>query len=230
MNSMVSGIDIQFEAERENFSVYRLMKVILTIWPESVFQDAEETEVQSVDAIRIETRLESSREFFVYKNQESAESWEKAGWTEAHGNDMIQFLITEDIAQPQIFLVNLVIDKATREMIVLLAAVRKALTSEPNSERNLGKNDWDQELQIAGYSSGKKLFYESVESLRKDFYPEWNTDELLCHPQSAVRFCELVQKLLAPVPDYIVMKALLNSRKQRKKNSAIPDLELLRSE
>lgn len=74
---------------------------------------------------------------------------------------------------------------------------------------------------------GRDRFYEKVEDLRKTLFPEWSADELACHPHEALQFCETARQVVAPVPDHLVMKALLNRQQhgnQKQQGVAEPRL------
>jgi hypothetical protein len=167
-------------------------------------------------------------EFFVYKDRASADSWIKEGWTEQHGNDMVHCLIVEDASRPELLQLTLVIGSATAEMVRLIATVFDApgrmAAGVPALRERPRRVDWDRDLRAVGYTAGRDQFYEKVEELSNVFCPEWTTDELACHPREALQFCEIVRQVVAaPVPDHLVMNALMNGRRQWK--SKTPSFE-----
>ena len=127
MNSMVSGTDVIFETTRPGFDVGALLDAVLEVWPDGLFQDAEGEAVRPLPAALADQRTSEVREFFIYKDQSSADSWDKEGWTEQHGNDMAHFLVGEDGARPEILQLTVVIGSATGETVRLIAAVFDAL-------------------------------------------------------------------------------------------------------
>ena len=71
-------------------------------------------------------------------------------------------------------------------------------------------------LRAAGCPLTRAQFYDVLDDGRQAFYPGWSEDELACHPRDALQFCEVVRlKANAPVPDAVIMRALLNRREQK---------------
>jgi hypothetical protein len=221
MNSMVSGQDVIFETARQGFDHRLLLDVVLELWPDALFQNAEEDEVRSLTAVLADPAAGASREFFVYKDNASADSWDREGWTEEHGNDMVHFLIVEDAARPAILQLTLVIGSVTGETVRLISAVYDALGRMSMGEGGLRQSsrrvDWETDLRAVGFALGRDQFYEKVEELRKVLFADWTADELACHPHEALQFCEVVRRAVAPVPDHLVMKALLYRQRHGKK-------------
>jgi hypothetical protein len=220
MNSVVGGTDMIFETTPQGFSVGPLLDAVSEVWPDGLFQDAAGEEVRPLTDAQ---DVDDVREFFVYKDRSSADSWGKEGWTEQHSSEMVHFLIEEDAAHPAILRLTLVIGSETGETLQLITAVHDALkqmaADVPALRKLPHRVNWEGDLRAVGYTSGKEQFYEKVEELQNTLYPNWTADELACHPHEALQFCEVVRRVVAPVPDHLVMKALLNSRKQRKKGA-----------
>ena len=71
------------------------------------------------------------------------------------------------------------------------------------------------ELKASGCTLGREEFYELVQDVRVAMCPSWTVDELACNPQDAIRVCnEVRRRTHAPVPDNVVMHALMNARKR----------------
>jgi hypothetical protein len=231
MKGMVSGIDVVFETAREGFDVGAILDAVMEIWPEGLFQDAEEDNLRLLSNSLSDERIKSSLEFIVYKDQASADSWVKEGWTEVHANNMAHFLVVEDATRPAMLQLTLVIGSATSETIRLIAAVFDALgqmgAAGPARPERSQRVDWDSELRAAGYEGNREQFYEKVEELSRVLFPEWTADELACHPHESLQFCEIVRRVVAPVPDHLVMKAMMNRRKQPKKGETSVEPRLL---
>jgi hypothetical protein len=221
MSSMVSGEDVIFETVRQGFDIRPILDAVLELWPDAVFQDAEEEGVRPLAAVLGDSAAITAGEFFVYKDSASADSWEREGWTEEHGNDMVHFLLAEDVARPDVLQLTLVIGSFTGEMVSLIDAVYGVLLRLSAGEGGLRERssrvDWEADLRAVGYTAGRERFYDKVEELRKVLFPDWTADELACHPHEAQQFCEVVRKAVAPVPDHLVMKALMNRRRQGNK-------------
>lgn len=224
MNSMVGGTDVIFDTARQGFDVRLLLDAVIEVWPDGLFQDAEEEGARPLTALLADQGAGAAHEFFVYKDPASADSWEKDGWTEEHGNDMAHFLVMEDAARPERLQLTLVIGSATGETIRLTGAVHDALdqmaAGMPALRERSRRINWEAALRAVGYTSGREKFYETVEELSTDLFPDWTGDELACHPHEALQFCEVVRQVVPRVPDHLVMKALMNRRKQRKMGSA----------
>ncbi|MBY0528041.1 MAG: hypothetical protein K2R98_31885 [Gemmataceae bacterium] len=207
-----------------------ILDAVFEVWPDGLFQDAEHDDLHPLSAAPVDQRADEPHEFFVYKDQSAAISWNRNGWTEEFGDDMIHFLSAECAARPDVVQLTLVIGTATSETLRLVATVFDALTQmaadDPALRLHSRRVDWDAELQAVGFTSGKENFYAKVEGMSKILFPGWTADELACHPHEAQQLCEIVRRLVAPVPDYLVMKALMNRRKQPKRpaNTAKPRL------
>ncbi len=230
MNGMVGGEDVIFETTRKGFDLRPILDAVLELWPDCLFQNAEEADVRLLTAVLTDEVAPHSREFFVYRDKASADSWIRDGWTEEHANDLAHFLVVEDAAHPDTLQLTLVIGSVTGETVCLIGAVHQALTKMSQGEAGLRecfhRVDWDSDLRAAGYTLGREQFYEKVEEIRMALFSNWTADELACHPHEALQFCEVVRRVVAPVPDHLVMKALLNRRKggEKKAGSVLPRL------
>lgn len=221
MSGMVGGTDLIFETARRGFDARPILDAVLDVWPDGLFQDAEEDDIRPLADALADPRTGNTREFFTYRDRASADRWQQDGWTHEYGDALTHFLVTEDAAHPDVLRLTLVIGSATDETIRLIAAVSDALSRMAVEQCTLQapsrRIDWEAELRAAGYTAGKEEFYAKVEELSAALFPDWSADELACHPHEALQFCEIVRRVVAPVPDHLVMKALLNRRKQRRK-------------
>jgi hypothetical protein len=230
MSSMIGGTDVIFETARQGFDLRSILDAALEVWPDGFFQNADEEGVRQLTAVLADQGESATHEFFVYKDEASAESWDRDGWTEEHGNDMAHFLVVEDAPRPEMLQLTLVIGSATVETVRLIAAVLEALgrmaSGESGQRKRSRRVEWEAELRAVGYTLGREQFYKQVEELSTALFPDWTADELACHPHEAQQFCEVVRGRVAPVPDHLVMKALMNRRRQEKKGTASPELRL----
>lgn len=231
MSSMVGGTDVIFETARQGFDPRAILDAVVELWPDGLFRKAEEESACRLTAVLADRGAGGWREFFVYKDQASADSWDREGWTEEHSDDMTHFLVVED-TRPDKLQLTLVIGSVTGETVRLIAAVYDALRRMAMGERGppapSRRVNWEAELRAVGYPSGREQFYDKVEELREALYPDWTADELACRPHEALQFCEVVRRgVVAPVPDHLVMKALLNRRRQGKKGPAPLEPRLL---
>ncbi|HTU93181.1 MAG TPA: hypothetical protein VMF69_24085 [Gemmataceae bacterium] len=188
-------------------------------WPQGVFQDASEETTRPLAAVLAEEAELKSREFFVYQDEASAVSWAACGKTAENANRMIHFLIQHDSVAAEKLQITIVIDEWDADMIRMYASIEERLVSCPLAGPPGGPSvrlNFDAELRAVGCPLNREQFYEAVEHIRKAIYPEWTQDELAYHPHDALRFCEIVRSnVQAPVPDHLVMKAMLNYRKRR---------------
>lgn len=231
MSNMVGGKDVVFEAAPQGFDVRLVLDAVLELWPDAVFQDVDEEAGRPLTDVLAAGGASTSREFFVYKDEAGAQGWIREGWTEEHGNDMAHFLVSEDATSPNRLLLTLVIDSLTSQTLELMASVQDALklmSGGEGAQQKLSRVDWEAQLGAAGYTSGRDSFYDTVEELRATLFRSWTADELACHPHEALQFCEVVRRrVVAPVPDHLIMKALMNRRRQGRKNtSSLPQVSI----
>lgn len=74
-------------------------------WPESVVWIVDEDENLSINAPELWSRLSHVREFFVYRNDEAAWTWDDHGWTKAFADSMLHFMPEEADAESDQFCV-----------------------------------------------------------------------------------------------------------------------------
>jgi hypothetical protein len=216
MSAIGSGIDIVLATPRENYDPKAILDVMADYWPQSVFQDASEVAARPLSSVLAEEAELTSREFFVYQDEASALSWATCGKTAENANRMVHFLIQDDPVVPENLQITVVIDEWTLDMVRLYGSLEGRLAGADRTRRPSVRLNYDAELRAAGCSLNREQFYEVVERTREAIYPEWTPDELACHPHEALRFCDIVRsKVQAPVPDHLVMKAMLNYRKRR---------------
>lgn len=216
MSVIGSGIDIILTTSRDSYDPKAILDVMADYWPQGVFQDASEVATCPLTSVLAEEIELKSREFFVFQDEASALSWATCGKTAENANRMVHFLIQDDPAAPENLQITVVIDEWTLDMVRLYGSLEGRLAWADRARRPSVRLNYDAELRAAGCSLSREQFYELVERTREAIYPEWTPDDLACHPHEALRFCEIVRsKAQAPVPDHLIMKAMLNYRKRR---------------
>jgi hypothetical protein len=215
MNDMIGGQDVIFEVDKRSFNFLRVIGAVADFWPDAVIQDADGDAFIPLEELQRE-QSEGWSEFFVYRNMDAAKRWESEGCTPVNDRDMVHFLIETD--QTETVRLTIVVGEMSGEALQIVASISEAL--KDGSDLGNGNQviphrvDWDRELKAAGYTQGRDAFYEQVEALRGAHFPEWSADELACHPREALQFCNTIRQLAGPIPDYLVMKALMNRRRQ----------------
>lgn len=127
MSSMIGGTDIIFETARGGFSIVPLLDSLLDVWPDALLQDADGDSIQGLSNVLANPPTSEPHEFFVYRDQASADSWANAGWTQAHANDMVHLLVADDASRPDVIQLTLVIGAFTSDTLRLVVAVFEAL-------------------------------------------------------------------------------------------------------
>lgn len=70
------------------------------------------------------------------------------------------------------------------------------------------------ELREHGCAMDAKMFRDLVEQRHSAMHANWTVDDLVCHPDEAKEFCRAIRNEVgADVPDYVILRALLNARK-----------------
>jgi len=217
MNS-ISGIDLPLDASG-GFEPRMILDGVIDFWPSGIFQDANNSSTRLLREVLDDASELKTDEFFVYKDQSSADTWQRQGLSSAL-NTMLHFLIVEDLSRPGASRITMVIDELTSETMELYAALSSRMGQlRPNGVGGprLGKRtNFDEVLRESGYSQTRMEFYDLLDELRRNLYPEWTEDELACHPHDAQQFCEIVRrKAGAPLPDSVIMKGMFNRRKRK---------------
>lgn len=70
------------------------------------------------------------------------------------------------------------------------------------------------ELREYGCAMDAKMFRDLVVERHSAMHPSWTEDDLVCHPDEAKVFCQTIRvEVGAEVPDYVILRTLLNARK-----------------
>src|SRR5262245_10146820 len=126
MSFSISGLDIVVQVRRADFDLRTLLDAVLDWWPEAIFQDASAEATRPLSSLVAGSERLSTVEFFVYRDEASARSWNQEGRTPANANAMAQFLI-QDTAEPELLQITLVVDQLSGETLGLYNAVNSVL-------------------------------------------------------------------------------------------------------
>jgi len=74
------------------------------------------------------------------------------------------------------------------------------------------------ELQMHGCDVGVSEFEDFLEATRKERYGGWTTDDLVCHPDDAKDFCDVIRRQpeYAGLPTEFILRVAMNYRKAGK--------------
>lgn len=123
MNDSVSGFDLTLSVERGLFDLRLMLEAIQDRWPRAVFQDANEDTVCSLASLLPDSGKLRSNEFFVYRDEDSAQSWNADGKSSPNSNSMVHFLIEDDRLPADRLQLTMVVDEVTPEMSELFTAI-----------------------------------------------------------------------------------------------------------
>jgi hypothetical protein len=218
MSSPIGGIDLILRATQEGFEPRLLLDPVFDLWPEAMFQDVEESGTLPLMKVLAEDSLLTTKEFFVYRDDQSARTWDQQGWTSGGTNNMVHFLIRDDPSRQEDLQITMVIDDLNDEMAGLYSSLTTSLQQVSARVRRLRTRprrlNIEAELRAAGCDLTRSGFYDLVDEIRQTLYPDWSQDELACHPHDAQQFCTIVRsRVSAPIPDNVIMKAMLNRHK-----------------
>lgn len=73
------------------------------------------------------------------------------------------------------------------------------------------------ELDACGCELTRAQFHELLERMRESHYPLRTPDDLVCHPDEAKAYCELIRAETGcpKLGDFLILRTLLNARKAR---------------
>jgi hypothetical protein len=71
------------------------------------------------------------------------------------------------------------------------------------------------ELEECGCSLTPAQFRDLLEELKAATSPSWTSDDLVCHPDEAKAFCEMIRtETNCPrMSDFLILRTLINARK-----------------
>jgi hypothetical protein len=219
MSMSIGGLDLPpLRAPREAFRPRLLLDQVLDYWPDCLYQDAAEAVTHPVAQIMQRDEAVDTQEFFLYRDEQSAAAWAQHGANGANDNTMLHFLLRPDPCDLRMTEITVVVGEFTSEVAVLYGALNSSLTQLSGATTKPGhavRASIEAELRVAGCTLSRSDFYDLVDGVRQYLYGHWTEDELACHPHESLQFCAVVRtKLNAPVPDHLIMRAMLNRRKR----------------
>lgn len=71
------------------------------------------------------------------------------------------------------------------------------------------------ELKEHGCTMDPAVFRTMLEEKKAAMSPDWSFDDLVCRPDHAKRFCELIraEPSCQQLPDFLILRTLMNVRK-----------------
>jgi hypothetical protein len=219
MSMDIGGVDLPLtEVPRKAYDARLILAEIAECWPDSVFEGLRDESTRPVADILDQDAPIGSEEFFVYRNQASADRWERNGATGKNANDMLHFIAAQSRRGGRMT-ITMVIGDITPEMGRLYWSIDNALAVAKDrrgaARQSSRMGTLAAELQAVGSSLTAAALADLAGTVLGALYPEWTVDELACHPHDALQFCEAVRmKAAAPIPDPLIMRALLNRPKR----------------
>ena len=118
---------------RERFDLKRVLQVVLGAWPEGIVEDDGNGRAFPLrDAVLDQTW--QPNEFFIYRDQASADVWTEEGYTEENRGRMLHVLIGNHV-QDEIEL-TLVVDVISPQTNALVDGIAQALSVENGALRS----------------------------------------------------------------------------------------------
>ncbi len=73
----------------------------------------------------------------------------------------------------------------------------------------------DNELTRCGCHLSAPAFRHRLEELKAATSPSWTVDDLVCHPNDAIAYCDHVRADMgcSNLEDFLILKTLMNNRK-----------------
>src|SRR5438105_484075 len=100
MTFTIGGIDLIMQGPKTSAPWKIIFQLSHELWPNSVFQDADEEGTHPVSQVMTSKPIPNPREFFIYRDDANARSWEKDGRTTHNQYDMLHFLLFEEPDHP----------------------------------------------------------------------------------------------------------------------------------
>src|SRR5712692_7371659 len=116
----IGGTDVILAAPRKSFDARRILEVVQGEWPAAVFEDAEAEGTRPVRDLISGLDTLGSREFFLFKDDGSAKSWDDEGLTAANANKMIHVLVRDIAGSPDEIELTFVVDRLKGKMANLI--------------------------------------------------------------------------------------------------------------
>ncbi len=184
MSMLIGGYDLVLTTPRACFDARVLLDLLSDFWPHAFIEPAETEGIR-----RLRDLIESKEpfdftEFFVYRDEVAAQSWEEEGRTDDNGDAIVHFLIRDE-TEHEAVRITIVLHAMTPETTELFGAFSSAMREGPARKT---KVRYEAALKAAGCSLTQREFKKLIDEVRRSEWPEWSQDELACHPRSALRF------------------------------------------
>ena len=89
----IGGIDVVLRVKPDVPVADIILRVTRRLWPECVFQDADQSQILDNYDPTVWLYGTASREFFIYRDRDAASAWGQDGGTPENQHTMIHFLI-----------------------------------------------------------------------------------------------------------------------------------------
>ena len=123
----IGGTDVIFAAPRASFNTRRILEVVQGEWPAAVLEDADTEGTLPVRDLLAGELSRDSCEFFLYRDEASAKSWDEDGLTTANANAMIHVLTRDIPGSPEKLEVTFVVDRRKGKMAALIRRLCEVL-------------------------------------------------------------------------------------------------------
>ena len=134
----IGGWDISIEIPPHVSAAEVILRLMRRRWPGSYFQDADRDDFYPIGSEHVAIRGGLSREFFVFVDLASLESWHRDGATAENANAMLHFLVGEPTSRRGLRLVTLVCDEPSGSILGLRSDIEASFLS---SRRPTPQND-----------------------------------------------------------------------------------------
>ncbi len=146
---MIGGTDIVLEVNPGAPAAEAVFAIVRRYWPSCVFQDAEDESTPFAPPDIWPPQL-SSREFFLYRDQQAALSWEEHGAAPENRNLMLHVILPEERRDAPAAL-TLVCDEVRGEMKRMIREIQTSLAARRQVNAAFG-------LDLSGYGRSKSSF------------------------------------------------------------------------
>jgi hypothetical protein len=135
---MIGGTDVVLKA-RADFPVADLiLRTVRRHWPDFVIQDADDASRSFTPRNGVWLPKPTGQEFFVYRDETSARSWDEFGAMPENANTMLHVLVGHEADATDPFLeVTIVCDADTGEVASMLEEIRAGFEDSIFSLREL---------------------------------------------------------------------------------------------
>lgn len=96
----IGGIDIILDVPPRVRAAGLILDHVRRLWPDSLFVEAEGTEIRPISDAWVRTHGEECREFLVYRDNASLVSWRRDGPVDGNANTMLHFLLDDIDGSP----------------------------------------------------------------------------------------------------------------------------------